>query len=364
MHLDEQRVTQAVLAVGRQRREAHAIPVTGSRSGRRATSTRACCGSRTPDAACPAADRERIFERFGRGGRREWRRGFRARPVDRARDRRGARRHGRRSRDAVPHGARFELAPAEPRTGATDGPHPDPRGRGAHRVLRGQGAARRGPPAHGRGATGGRASTRRCPASSTSWCSTSACPGSTGSRCSTPLRSQGSRMPGDRADGSRLGDRHRVSALEGGADDYMPKPFRFAELLARVRLRLRQADVHGRRPARARTCSTPAGSVSTSAHGRRRRTAGDVDLSAREFALAEVFMLNPGQVLSPRAAARPRVGLRLRPGLQRGGRVRRVPAQASSAPAPSAPCAGMGYRFNALTPKPVSRARGSRSSSG
>ena len=31
-----------------------------------------------------------------------------------------------------------------------------------------------------------------------------------------------------------------VSALEGGADDYMSKPFRFAELQARIRLRLRQ----------------------------------------------------------------------------------------------------------------------------
>ena len=33
-----------------------------------------------------------------------------------------------------------------------------------------------------------------------------------------------------------------VHALESGADDYMPKPFRFAELLARVRLRLRQSN--------------------------------------------------------------------------------------------------------------------------
>ena len=88
-----------------------------------------------------------------------------------------------------------------------------------------------------------------------------------------------------------------VSALEGGADDYMPKPFRFAELLARVRLRLRQADVQRRRRG-ATTCSRPAGSPSTCAPAGPRRTAGDVDLSAREFALAEIFMLNPGQVLS------------------------------------------------------------------
>ena len=53
-----------------------------------------------------------------------------------------------------------------------------------------------------------------------------------------------------------------VSALEGGADDYMPKPFRFAELLARVRLRLRQqsADTGGgpRRPGGRRRAPRPA----------------------------------------------------------------------------------------------------------
>ena len=83
-----------------------------------------------------------------------------------------------------------------------------------------------------------------------------------------------------------------VAGLEGGADDYMPKPFRFEELLARIRLRLR---------------AEPAGEVTVLSHGdlsldlrTRRATAGkhEVDLSAREFALAEVFLRNPGQVLS------------------------------------------------------------------
>lgn len=86
-----------------------------------------------------------------------------------------------------------------------------------------------------------------------------------------------------------------VAGLNGGADDYMSKPFRFEELLARIRLRLR-----------APTAATP-GEVSTLTHGRlsldlltRRMRVGlrEVDLSAREFALAEVFMRYPGHVLS------------------------------------------------------------------
>src|SRR6188472_1974580 len=52
------------------------------------------------------------------------------------------------------------------------------------------------------------------------------------------LRSQGSHVPVIVLTArDSVGD--TVSALEGGADDYMPKPFRFAELRARVRLRLR-----------------------------------------------------------------------------------------------------------------------------
>jgi DNA-binding response OmpR family regulator len=86
-----------------------------------------------------------------------------------------------------------------------------------------------------------------------------------------------------------------VSALDGGADDYIAKPFRFAELLARVRLRLRQG---GEDPT-PRTDLLEVGRVSLDLRTRQARSGGtDIDLSAREFKLAEVFMLNAGQVLS------------------------------------------------------------------
>jgi two-component system, OmpR family, copper resistance phosphate regulon response regulator CusR len=84
-----------------------------------------------------------------------------------------------------------------------------------------------------------------------------------------------------------------VAGLEGGADDYMPKPFRFDELLARVRLRLR-----GDRAAPEVTVLEHGG-LSLDLRTRRASVDGKVvDLSAREFALTEMFLRNPGQVLS------------------------------------------------------------------
>lgn len=83
-----------------------------------------------------------------------------------------------------------------------------------------------------------------------------------------------------------------VAGLDSGANDYMPKPFKFDELLARIRVRLRDAG-------QSAATALSVGTVSLDLHTRR-ATVGEtqVDLSAREFALAEEFLRHPDQVLS------------------------------------------------------------------
>lgn len=85
----------------------------------------------------------------------------------------------------------------------------------------------------------------------------------------------------------------RVAGLEGGADDYLSKPFAFEELLARVRLRLRDS---GRQP---ETTRLRVADLTIDLRTRRITVADrEIELSAREFTLLETLARNAGQVLS------------------------------------------------------------------
>jgi two-component system OmpR family response regulator len=86
--------------------------------------------------------------------------------------------------------------------------------------------------------------------------------------------------------------RDRVSGLDSGADDYLTKPFSYAELLARLRALMRRGPVE--RPAELRVGDLRLDPA------RRQVWRGDteVQLSPKEFALLETFMRRPGDVLS------------------------------------------------------------------
>jgi DNA-binding response OmpR family regulator len=105
------------------------------------------------------------------------------------------------------------------------------------------------------------------------------------------LRARGERMPVVILT-ARQGVSHTVAGLEGGADDYITKPFQFEELLARVRVRLRDSG-------RVDQTALEAGGVVLDLRTRRATVGGrPVELSAREFILAETFFRHAGQVLS------------------------------------------------------------------
>ena len=85
----------------------------------------------------------------------------------------------------------------------------------------------------------------------------------------------------------------RVRGLDSGADDYLPKPFAFQELLARLRA-LGRRRVHPREPQ-----ELVVGDLKLDLGRRRAQRAGRViELSPKEFSLLEYFMRNQGRVLT------------------------------------------------------------------
>jgi two-component system OmpR family response regulator len=83
----------------------------------------------------------------------------------------------------------------------------------------------------------------------------------------------------------------RVKGLEGGADDYVPKPFAFTELVARLRALGRRGPIE--RPTVLEAGDLRLDPAARTAH----RGDVEVDLSALELALLETLMRHPGQVL-------------------------------------------------------------------
>jgi DNA-binding response OmpR family regulator len=118
-------------------------------------------------------------------------------------------------------------------------------------------------------------------------------PGLDGMSLTAELRAAGSRLPVLLLT-ARDTVEDRVAGLRGGADDYLVKPFAFAELLARLDAITRRSE-----PAAPGSRVLAFGSVALDPKSRRVRVDGhEVDLTAKEFDLLECLLRNAGRVMS------------------------------------------------------------------
>ena len=87
----------------------------------------------------------------------------------------------------------------------------------------------------------------------------------------------------------------KIAGLEGGADDYVTKPFRFEELVARINLRLRSNQTTSNN----KSSLLQVGQIILDLRTRKVEYKGkQIELPAKEFTLLETFMEHPGQVMT------------------------------------------------------------------
>lgn len=177
-------------------------------------------------------------------------------------------------------------------------------------------------------------------------------PGIDGFEVLSRLRSSGETMPIIMLT-ARTSTDDTVAGLDGGANDYLPKPFKFDELVARIRLRLRESGQQT-------VAETVLRHREVALDLRTRRVSvgeQSIDLSAREFALAEQFLRHPEQVLSREQLLSRVWGFDFDPGSNVVDVYVRY-LRSKMAPSASRRCAGWAIDWSERRPRSVVDARG------
>ena len=122
-------------------------------------------------------------------------------------------------------------------------------------------------------------------------------PGMHGDSVLKELRARGKKTPVIMLTGkSQVED--KTDALDGGADDYLTKPFQLKELSARIRVQLRKSADQIGNLVKLRNVELDPQKLKATMNG------ADLDLLPKEFALLEFFMRNPGKVFDAEAIMR------------------------------------------------------------